>query len=467
MLLILLWGFVGYWSWNERATIIASTTTVLERMTKAVEEQATRLFKQAETSLVVANHWLVAHPGQDPGTAPEFIALVDDLRRVSGGVIDIRMVGRDGRLRYIPQASGTSLADVSDRDYFRAQFDPATRGFFIAQPLISRVTGKWGIPVSIPVGLAGGDIAVLFAAIELDRIMEPFEAERLKPAGTITTFRSDGTIMFRVPGGDDYAGKSVAASLSWTEHLGASPKGAYRSSQSPTDGHPRLVSFARLHDYPLIVAVTAGEDDLLAPWYRQTITLVVIAVAVSVACLLLAAVLLRAMGAEAVARTEVERLMLIDPLTGVANRRLLIARIDEEVARAHRYQRPLTLVFFDADHFKRINDSFGHVVGDKVLVLVAEMLRAGVRECDLLGRYGGEEFVVLLIETGLEAALKLAERMRTAIGGHELAEVPGGITVSAGLAELRQGESAETLLMRSDRALYQAKESGRNRCRVD
>ena len=127
----------------------------------------------------------------------------------------------------------------------------------------------------------------------------------------------------------------------------------------------------------------------------------------------------------------------------------------------------MTAVFFDVDRFKRVNDTYGHAIGDLVLIHVAESLKANLRECDMLGRFGGEEFVVLLIETGIDDAIKIAERMRLAVSGIQLPEVVKQITVSAGLAELKSGETAEALLQRSDRALYRAKKSGRNCCLVD
>ena len=167
-------------------------------------------------------------------------------------------------------------------------------------------------------------------------------------------------------------------------------------------------------------------------------------------------------------RTEqLEQLMLTDPLTGAGNRRMLMKRLEEEVLRAHRYQRPLTLAFFDVDHFKKINDTFGHAVGDLVLTGVVESLKSGLRDCDLLGRFGGEEFVVLLPETGIEKAAQVAERMRMDIEELKLSQIEGSITISAGLATLRSDENGDDLLVRSDRALYRAKDGGRNCCCID
>lgn len=164
---------------------------------------------------------------------------------------------------------------------------------------------------------------------------------------------------------------------------------------------------------------------------------------------------------------QLEQLMMTDPLTGIGNRRLLMRRLADETTRGTRYRRSLSIVFLDLDHFKHINDAYGHAVGDAVLVGAAEMLKACLRECDVLGRFGGEEFVVLLPETSLVDALSIAERMRRNVAGMKLERVAEGVTISAGVAEWMPDESGEDLLRRSDGALYRAKEGGRNCCRVD
>ncbi|EME72048.1 Signal transduction histidine kinase [Paramagnetospirillum caucaseum] len=306
-MLLVLWGFVAYWSWSQRKKILVSNTVILEQLTTAAEEQTLRLFRHAETSLTVSNHWLAEHPHLDPGDTPSFIALVDRLRHMSDGMLEIRMVTRSGGLHYIPRRGPRPLADVSDRDYVKAQTRMETRGFFIGNPVISRVSGKWGIPVSIPVDKGGGDVGVLFAAIELDRITKTFEAERIKPSGSVAILRADGTFLFRVPQEDHVIGLNIADTPSFKENYALSLRGIFRSSSQFVDGKERMVSFQRLRDYPLIVIVTAGIDDLLAPWRRETATLVAIAGLVSVAIGLLALILLRAMKAEEKAQKATER----------------------------------------------------------------------------------------------------------------------------------------------------------------
>ncbi|OAN54152.1 histidine kinase [Paramagnetospirillum marisnigri] len=306
-MLLVLWGFIGYWSWSQYHRLLASSTVLLEQLTSAVEEQTLRLFKQAETSLIVSRHWMAGHPTEDPGTAPTFTALVDSLRGASEGMLDIRMVGRNGGLFYIPKRSPKPLADVSDRDYYKAQLTPATRGFFIGNPLVSRVTGKWGIPVSIPVDVAGGDVGIVFVAMELDRIAKTFEAERPKPDGAISIMRADGTFLFRVPAGNNIIGQSIAGTPSWDQNISQSSRGTYYSDGTAVGTPPKLVSFIRLKEYPLYVTVAAEVDDLLIPWRRETFTLVSIAVVMTLLSVVAASILLRAMKGGEIAQRETER----------------------------------------------------------------------------------------------------------------------------------------------------------------
>lgn len=155
-----------------------------------------------------------------------------------------------------------------------------------------------------------------------------------------------------------------------------------------------------------------------------------------------------------------------DSLTGVWNRGAFDKRLDEEVARARRSRRPLALMFLDVDHFKRLNDSYGHQAGDRVLSSVAKMIASGLRVHDFPARYGGEEFVVLMPDTVSEQALVVAERVREAVAGasFRFKGQPVQVTLSAGVCELRDGDNPEEMVASADRALYEAKHAGRNRC---
>lgn len=156
---------------------------------------------------------------------------------------------------------------------------------------------------------------------------------------------------------------------------------------------------------------------------------------------------------------------MTDALTGLPNRAALSERLELEVARWERYGGDLLLAVLDVDHFKRINDDFGHLAGDKVLKIIANELAKRVRKTDFIARFGGEEFVLLIPATPLEGGVQLLETLRAAVEAcpfHFKGE-PVTITLSAGIAEFRNGEATEVTFERADQALYRAKGAGRNR----
>lgn len=166
------------------------------------------------------------------------------------------------------------------------------------------------------------------------------------------------------------------------------------------------------------------------------------------------------------AQKQLKRLATTDELTGLDNRRQIIGRLEEEFQRAQRVNEPLSLISLDLDHFKKINDTYGHPFGDTVLQKFAERLRQIVRSYDVVGRVGGEEFLVVAPATDYDEALALAERIVTAIHDAVIKEARGDvfITASAGVAVMGADDADyESILKRADEALYQAKTAGRNR----
>jgi diguanylate cyclase (GGDEF)-like protein len=156
-----------------------------------------------------------------------------------------------------------------------------------------------------------------------------------------------------------------------------------------------------------------------------------------------------------------ERLLLVDALTGIPNRRAAEAALRVEGLRHQRAGTPLSVAIFDVDHFKRVNDEFGHATGDEVLRQVAATLAGCARATDTVGRWGGEEFVAVL-SVPREGALAFGERVRLAVEGLRCPPVER-ITISVGVAEIKAGESTECALARADKQLYEAKRTGRNR----
>ncbi len=167
-------------------------------------------------------------------------------------------------------------------------------------------------------------------------------------------------------------------------------------------------------------------------------------------------------------KEELEKLKektIIDELTQILNRRGIMEFLTREYARSKRFKSPLSVLMIDIDDFKKVNDTYGHTVGDKVLKTIAQILKTKLRATDVVGRYGGEEFLVVLPETDLQAALTVAEKLRTEVAKKtfKYKDQVFKVTISLGAAQLKEGESIEELINRADQALYTSKRSGKNR----
>lgn len=163
---------------------------------------------------------------------------------------------------------------------------------------------------------------------------------------------------------------------------------------------------------------------------------------------------------------RIEDLAMRDELTGVFNRRFLMETINNEKLRGQRTGSLFTLCILDVDHFKRVNDQYGHLAGDQVLQEIARVASDALRQTDYFGRYGGEEFAMVLTGTMTEGAIVTAERVRRRIEEIDFSSISPGfrVTASIGIADHKQGENAALTFKRADEALYLAKEGGRNRC---
>ncbi len=160
-------------------------------------------------------------------------------------------------------------------------------------------------------------------------------------------------------------------------------------------------------------------------------------------------------------RLELEKTAVTDPLTGIPNRRFFQEKLREEIQLAQRYGRPFSLILMDIDHFKKINDKFGHDIGDKVLAEFASLVERHIRDSDFFCRIGGEEFAVILPETTLNDAVRVAKKINKIV--RENPSVTVSVTVSLGVVEYTKGESEADIYKRADHALYKAKSSGRDR----
>ena len=166
---------------------------------------------------------------------------------------------------------------------------------------------------------------------------------------------------------------------------------------------------------------------------------------------------------------DLERLAYHDTVTGLLNRRSILEKLNEWLRHEQRYKGRLAVAMLDIDHFKQVNDIYGHRIGDRVLSDIAGVMSRSIRQTDFVGRYGGEEFLIILPRTDVAGATKMAERVRTAVEGTPMHGANGtsfAVTASLGVAEYCAGDDEDLLVSRADAALYRAKDLGRNRVEV-
>lgn len=227
----------------------------------------------------------------------------------------------------------------------------------------------------------------------------------------------------------------------------------YRSDQSPTLKNEilRLSEYSwELADSAVLLAQIATETKMknLKLFYPVAILIVIIN-------------LLTIILAYADVRKKLEYRATVDSLTDVYNRYAFRKFLQDELLRAERFDHHFALIYIDIDHFKSVNDTFGHQIGDHVLRELAKLVKSSVRKLDTIARVGGEEFAIIAPETSREDAIVLAEKLRTKIETHHFPTVDS-ITVSLGVTTFRKGCSVEEMVEQADKALYRAKEKGRN-----
>ena len=159
---------------------------------------------------------------------------------------------------------------------------------------------------------------------------------------------------------------------------------------------------------------------------------------------------------------EIKRLSYMDPLTEIYNRNMLYEELDNFISRAHRYNEPVSIIIFDIDHFKEVNDVHGHITGDEVLVELAELVQSLLRKSDLLARWGGEEFIILVPHTTFHGAIELAQKIQNNISKHAFTKI-GKLRCSFGVCQYNALYTQKEFLTWADKALYKAKQQGRNR----
>ena len=466
LFLSFLWISVFTWLYgstilNEREALIEKEKEVITNMSQIISVQTSDYFKRINMFLITADLWLASHPEVDPRTDKAFLELVNAFRESSENKIDIRLVSEDGGLFYIPSENMTPLADVSDRLYFTAQSSEASKGFIISDPVKSRVTDLWGIPISYPLRSNNRGISVIFAAIEIRNLEAMYMPLRSNVNETIILVRNDGKTLAHTPFKDEVMGKDIVNWPWWEDQISKSNSGLIFGKSDNGKKITSIAAFQTLEDLPLVVIVVADMKSTLSTWNDAIATRLIIITTALFFVFITTFVMLHLIKKLNSALTEISKLSITDSLTGLFNRRKAQELLDDEIYRSVRYVTDFSVILLDIDFFKHINDELGHNVGDKVLISLAKLIIENVRKSDEVCRWGGEEFVIFCPNTTTEQATLLAEKLRVYISTALFADTCK-LTCSFGVTSLILGESSEEFINRADENLYRAKAEGRN-----
>lgn len=363
--------------------------------------------------------------------------------------------------------------NFADRSWFSAHRDNPQLGLFISPPYQSRLhDNEWSIAFSRRVNHADGSFAgVAIGALRISHFRDLLADLQLGPHGAITLFHEDGTIIMRYPDGAGRIGSSLKGTSNFERFIQARERWFF--GRAALDAEQRLYVSRKFEKIPMLISVAPARQDVFAAWTRRAWTIGAFALFLAAALMGAAWLLAEQFRYRMKIQNELLLLSRKDGLTGLDNRRTLDQALQNEWQRARRTRAPLSLVFIDIDRFKNFNDSYGHQAGDDALAAVAQAIGGAVRRPgDIAGRFGGEEFVVLLPSTDTAGALRLAAKIHRAVRAlrieHKTSEY-GIVTVSIGVAggdTLERELDAAGLLQAADQALYAAKAGGRNRSAV-
>lgn len=443
-----------------------TSAAVLWRIKDQAEQRA---IITATGQVNIASQWLVDQLRLLESLDPDWlVSVAREPRALPRRLIDAAQAWHALR---VVDAGGETLAHIGPTQDLPLRLAPPTSRTTVAPlaalPLEGRAT--WVVPIFFPATAAGSRVVGFLDQSALERLFRQLYPQG---GGSLSLFSGDGTVLLRYPFPDRLIGQDLSQGPLFSSLLADADSGASWAPEE-TDGVPRLVAYRKLAGYPLVVTSGLEAEMILGRARSEIVTAAAILLAVFFFTSIVVGLLIRQYR-----RAEQSRRWLLDAearlrdlathdsLTECLNRRAILVEASNELHRFRRTRRPFSILMIDIDNFKQLNDRYGHLVGDSILVGMATLCRDLLRPTDQIGRYGGEEFLVLLPETDAHTATVVADRLRSAVAGvpFETGREQVTITLSVGVAvATMEMQSLKPLIQSADSALYAAKAEGRNR----
>jgi diguanylate cyclase (GGDEF)-like protein len=293
--------------------------------------------------------------------------------------------------------------------------------------------------------------------VNLDFFSKWLKKVKTTPHGMIAIVDSKMNLLARQPALENMLGKKIDNSIIKDFIASNMTQSWYSGKDIILDKENSIYSLRKVDNSPFVVVVVESNEDWQESWRKQ----VVVSILILITLWIMAWKILQHYIQTLENEKKLELMSLTDQLTGLYNRHKLHQVFTSEINRSNRFEEIFGIILLDLDLFKNVNDTYGHDVGDLVLKEISNILKDNIRVSDTLGRWGGEEFLIILPQIDLEGAVVLAQKLRKEIENHQFSIV-GKMTASFGLAYYRKGDDENSIVKRADEALYKAKEMGRN-----
>jgi len=452
--ILLTLSLIGYTVHLQKKIILEESQSNTLNLLNSVEKDLERSFAGLEQIFSGLENYLAQSPSENRIDPPAVRRVIDNIILANPYLSALLIV--DGNGQVLHWNNNFEKPNISDRHYFHIHQEGLFEGLFIGLPQQSLVNQEqWIFGISKAVRHSDHSLSLVLAAIvDLNYFYRQYHTLFNFPGVTLTISSPSGRIYSRVPGRREAIGQQA-------------PEFAIENGGSH-EGTQHFSMTRKVNNYPLLLTVTKEKSTVLKPWRNSALSFVFLGFGICAALLFMTYRTALFQKQQMQIKEELSRQAMTDPLTELLNRRRVLELARLEIKKSVRNNMPLSIILLDLDHFKNINDQFGHQQGDDVLEGTAGVLRDYSRESDILSRFGGEEFLLLLPDTDLQGAMVVAQKIRDGLKKKVYSHPKGDfhVTASIGVSQWTPKEKdINDALQRADTALYSVKTSGRDNVR--